>query len=68
MRQGCVDLFERLSVEGRKSVILDCIADLDGLAANLTVFDVGLATDRNVQDHRDFFPAIRAGEAVFHYS
>lgn len=62
-----LDLFEHLGVKARENVILDCIADLDGLAADFTVFDVGLATDRNVEDHRNFFPAVRAGEAVFHY-
>ena len=67
MRQGCVDLFERLSVEGRKSVILDCIADLDGLAAHFTVFDVALTANGQVENHRNLFPAIRAIEGVFHW-
>ncbi len=46
--------------------IVNRITDLDGIAANLTILDIRLAANRCVQDHRDPFPAVRAGEEVFH--
>ena len=42
------------------------VVNLDGLAADLTVFNVSLVLHRGVEDHRDFLPAIRTGEEVFH--
>src|SRR5437870_2482478 len=46
--------------------IVNRITDLDGITANLTILDIRLAAHRRVQHHRDPFPAVRAGEEVFH--
>jgi hypothetical protein len=40
--------------------------DLDWFAADFAVFDVGLAADGYVQNHRNLFSAVRTGELVFH--
>ncbi len=42
------------------------IADLDWGAADFTVLDIRVAAHRKVQDHRNFFSTIGAGEGVFH--
>src|SRR5579859_2035044 len=42
------------------------VADLDGIAAHLTILDIRLPSHRCVQYHRDLFPAVRTREEVFH--
>jgi hypothetical protein len=37
----------------------------DWIAADFTVFYIRLAARSEIEQHRDFFPAIRAGEKVF---
>jgi hypothetical protein len=59
-------LAKRFGVEASDVVILYGKADLNRLAAYLAVFDIGLATDGQVQDHRNLFAAIRAAEFVLH--
>ena len=59
-------LFETLGLEVSQGVVFDGIADLEGVAADLTVFDVGVTANREVQDHRDLFAAKGTGEGVFH--
>jgi hypothetical protein len=60
------NLFEGFGGELRERIIFHAVTDLDRVAANFTVFDVGLASHRQIQDHRDFFSAIGAGKGVFH--
>jgi hypothetical protein len=59
-------LAEGLGIEAGEFVIFHGKADLDWFAAYLAVFDVGLAADGQVHDHRNFFPTIWTGEFVFH--
>jgi hypothetical protein len=59
-------LTESFGVEGSEVIIFHSKADLDWFAAYLAVFDVGLAADGQVHDHRNFFPTIWTGEFVFH--
>jgi hypothetical protein len=61
-----VNLFESLGVEASERIVLYAVTDLDWVAANFTVFDVGLTANRWVENHRNLFPAIRATEGVFH--
>src|SRR5688572_1085082 len=59
-------LLGNLGVEVSEGIFFYGIAKLDGIAADFTVFDVGVAGNREVQDHRDLFPAIGAAKGVFH--
>src|SRR5690242_978607 len=47
-------------------IILDPVAHLDRMAANLAVFHVDLILYRGVQHHRYMLPAMRAREEVLH--
>ena len=49
-------------------VIVNHVADLYRPAADLAVFEIALASNREVQYHGDRFTAIRAFEKVFHSS
>ena len=60
------NLFESLGVETSKRIVLYTVTDLDWVAADFTVFDVALAANRQVENHRNLFPAIRTSEGVFH--
>jgi hypothetical protein len=55
-----------LGVEGSDGVVLYGAADFNGVAADFTVFHVGLLANRKVHDHRNLFATIRANEKVFH--
>jgi hypothetical protein len=59
-------LFELLGGEAGQFIIFDCVADLDGMAADFAIFHIDLAGNGEVQDHGDLFPAVRAHESVFH--
>jgi hypothetical protein len=59
-------LFEPLDLEVRQIVGFDSIADLKRVAADFAVFDIGVAVNREVEDHRNFFSARGTGEKVFH--
>src|SRR5207302_7240975 len=59
-------LFEALGGEADELVVFSGIADLDGIAADLAIFDVNLARNGEIQDHGDFFTTVRAHESVFH--
>jgi hypothetical protein len=63
--RACI-LFEYLGLEAAEFIVLHGIADLDWIAADFTVFDIGLTADREVQNHRNFFAAIGASEEMFH--
>lgn len=41
-------LFEYLGDEAGQYIIFDCVADLDGIAADFTIFDVDLAGNGEV--------------------
>jgi hypothetical protein len=59
-------LFKPLGVESFDDIVLNAVADFNWIAADFTIFDVGLAPHRSVQDHRNLFPTIWTGEVVFH--
>jgi hypothetical protein len=59
-------LLETLGFELGQGIVFDGVADFEGVAADLTVFDVAVMVNREVQDHRDLFAAKGAGEGVFH--
>jgi len=60
------NLFESLGVEASERIVLYGVTDLDWVAANFTVLDVALTVNRQVENHRNLFPAIRASKGVFH--
>ena len=59
-------LAKGFGVKGTEVVIFYSEGDLDRFAAYLAVFDVGLAANRQIEDHRNLFTAIWTGEFVFH--
>lgn len=59
-------LLKTLGIELSQGVVFNSVADLERVAANLTVFDVAVTVNREVQDHRDLFAAKWTGEGVFH--
>jgi hypothetical protein len=59
-------LFEGFGGELRERIILYAVTDFDRVAANFAIFDVGLASNRQIQHHRNFLSAIGAGKGVFH--
>ena len=61
-----MDLLEDFGGKVREGVILHAVTDLNRVAADFAIFDVSLTANGEVQDHRDFFPAIGAVEGVFH--
>jgi len=46
-------LFEALDLKVRQGLVFDGIADLERVATDLTVFDVGVTVNREVEDHRN---------------
>jgi hypothetical protein len=60
------NLFECFGGELRERLILYAVTDLDRVAADFAVFDVGLASNRKVKNHRNLFPTIGAGKGMFH--
>jgi hypothetical protein len=59
-------LFESLGVEASERIVLYAVTNLYRVAAHFTVLDVALTANRQVENHRNLFPAIRATEGVFH--
>lgn len=59
-------LFDTLGLELSQGIVFDGVADLERVAADLTIFDVAVTVNREVQDHRDLFATKGAGEVVFH--
>jgi hypothetical protein len=59
-------LLEFLGAETIENIVFHAVADLNGIAADFTIFDVSLAPHRSVQHHRNFFSAIWTDEVVFH--
>jgi hypothetical protein len=49
-----------------QGLVFDGIGDLEGIAAHLTVFDISVTANREVQDHRNLFAAKGTGKGVFH--
>jgi hypothetical protein len=60
-------LFEALGPEAGQLIVLGRIADLNGTAADFTIFDVDLTRNGKIQNHRDFFATVRAHESMFHW-
>jgi len=59
-------LLEAFGMKAGQVIVFGGIADLDGIAAHFTIFDVDLMRNGKVQDHGDLFAAVRAHESVFH--
>ena len=59
-------LFEAFGTKAGQIIVFGCVADLDGIAAHFTIFDIDLTRNGKVQDHGDLFAAVRAHESVFH--
>jgi hypothetical protein len=47
-------------------VIGSNIADVDWLAADLTILDIRLRVNGNIENHRNLLPTVGTGEEVFH--
>jgi hypothetical protein len=60
------NLFEGLGIEAGEGIVFYGVTDLDRFAAHFAVFDIALMADRQVQNHRNLFPIVRAVEGVFH--
>ena len=58
--------FQGLGVEGSNGVVFHFAGNFNGVAAHFTIFHIRLTGNRQVHDHRNLFPAIRANEKVFH--
>lgn len=59
-------LLQDSGFEGSDLIFNDRVADLDWMAANFAIFDVSLAADGGIEDHRNLFPTVGAGEKMFH--
>jgi len=59
-------LLEAFGMKAGQVIVFGGIADLDGIAAHFTIFDIDLIRNGKVQDHGDLFAAVRAHESVFH--
>jgi hypothetical protein len=59
-------LLEELCSKTSERIVLHGVVDLDRVAADLAVFDIRLTPNGKIKEHRNFFPAIRACEGVFH--
>jgi hypothetical protein len=59
-------LFQYFGGEAGEFVVFHGVTDLDGIAANFTILNIGLAANRKVQHHRYFFSAIGAKEEMLH--
>ena len=57
---------EDLGGELRERIILYAVTDLDWVTANFAVFDVALTSNRQVENHRNFFSTVGAGKGVLH--
>jgi hypothetical protein len=66
LRTPFTPLFETLGIKVSQDIVFHGITDLERVAAHLTVFDVCVTVNREVQDHRDLFAAKGTGEGVFH--
>ena len=62
-----MNLFEDLGIEVTERIVLYAVTDLDWVAADFAVFDVGLTANRQVENHRNLFPTIWASKEVFHW-
>jgi hypothetical protein len=63
---NCALLFEALGAEAGQLIVFGGIADLDGIAADFTIFDVDLTRNGKIEDHGDFFATVGAHESMLH--
>ena len=59
-------LLKTLGLELSQGIVFDGVTNFDGIAADLTIFDIAVTVNREVQDHRDLFAAKWTGEGMFH--
>jgi hypothetical protein len=59
-------LFYAPGLEVDEGIVFDRITDLERIAAYLTVFDVGVTVDREVQNHRNARATKGTDEGMFH--
>src|SRR5216683_659336 len=62
------NLFQNFGGEAREDIVFHVVTNLNRVAANFAILDIGLTANRNVQDHRNFFPAIWAMEEMLHWN
>jgi hypothetical protein len=58
--------FKGLGVEGSDGAVLYGAGNFNGVAADFTIFNIGLTANRKVYDHRNLLATIRTTEKVFH--
>src|SRR5712671_4225964 len=61
------NLFEGLCIETHERIALCAVTDFDWVATDFAIFDIDLAANRKVQNHRNPFPTIRTVKEVFHW-
>jgi hypothetical protein len=61
-------LFQNFGGEAGESVVFHGVRNLNGITANFAILDVSLPANRNIQHHRNFFPAIGAMEEMLHWN
>src|SRR5262249_14455917 len=62
----CRLLFKNFGLEFDDFIILRHVSDLDRPATHLTILDIYLRMNGQIQHHRDPLPTVRTGEEVFH--
>jgi hypothetical protein len=60
------NLFQNFGREAGKRVVFHRVADLNRIAADFAILDVGLPANRKIQHYRNFFPTIWAMEEMLH--
>ena len=60
------NLSEGLGIEASDSILFYAVTYFDWLATDFAVLDVALTANRQVENHRNLFPAIWAIEGMFH--
>ena len=65
-RSPFYSLFEALRFEMSQGIVFDGIANLKRVTAHLAVFDIGMTSNREVQDHRYLFATEGTDEGMFH--
>src|SRR5207245_7790734 len=58
-------LFEAFGTKAGQISVFGCVADLDGIAAHLTIFDIDLTRNGKVRGHGDLFGGVGGRGWVF---
>src|SRR5579862_665060 len=60
-------LLDASGFEGGNGVVFHLVMDFNGMAANFTILDKSLAFYRQIEHHRDLFPAVGTCKEVLHW-